>query len=150
MNLCITDDTPLVPEGIYIVKFTHYDIGKSWNGCKVRVHFAIIDGDYAGTPLTRFYNAKALVGDSANGFTAPSRGALVREFRTLFADTQAQPDIDLNAYRDKLIRAKVETVGKDGLGQELAKPTRYSVIRKLIEIIPDDYEVLFGSSPKLG
>ena len=145
MNGFIPDELVIVPEDLYIVKFIHYEIGKSWNGDKVIVRFAIVEGEYVGIPLTRFYNVK-LIGRGTNSsqcFEAPSRGALVREFRTLFPDFLLQPQVDLNAYKDKLIRAMVDTVDKDGLKQELANPNRYSVIRKLIEIIPDDYAVLF-------
>ncbi len=54
--------------------------------------------------------------------------------------------MDLNDYNNKLIRAEVVTVGKDGLGDYLSKNNRYSRIKRLVEIIPDDYSVLYEKS----
>ena len=133
-----------IPEGTYTVGFTHYETCKSWNGVKLHAYFGVTEGEYAGIPLPRFYNVDALVSPPGlNGEFQVSAGRLlVREHRALLPDLASQGVVDLMAYEGKLIRAKVVTVGKDGLGQELADPNRYSAIRKLIEIIPDHYDVL--------
>ena len=148
MTGIIRGQSPWVPEGVYTVKYCGYDTGKSWNACKVTVHFAIVEGEFAGISLDRFYNANALVRPfGANGiFEVTDRGALVREYRSLFPGQANKSELDLNAYGNKLIRARVGTSNRNGLGKELSPVSRYSVIRELIEIIPDDYEVLFNES----
>jgi len=55
--------------------------------------------------------------------------------------------IDPNRYEGHLIRAKVETTGKTGIGKTLAEPSRYSVVRELLGIVPDDYAALESVLP---
>jgi len=130
---------PLIPEGEYLVRFMYYETGQSWNSKKVRLQFAVADGEYAGTPLTRYYNALDLEPPTGrNGkFSVGDRSHLVKEFRSLLSDASAIGEIDLNLYRDRLVRAKVGTTSQTGLGEELDKPNQYSVIRKLLEIVPE-------------
>ena len=40
------------------------------------------------------------------------------------SDLAMQGAVDINDYNNKLIRAEVVTVGKDGLGQDLSKNNR--------------------------
>ena len=150
MNGIVLDTSPLLPEGTYSVRYTGYETGVYWGRPKVFVYFAVVEGEYEGIPLTRHYNAKTLEGNiGPNGsFGVTDRHAIVREYRTLFPDESDYSQIDPNGYQGHLIRAKVETTAKNGSGKELAKPSRYSVIRELIEIVPEDYEVLYD--PKVG
>ena len=90
-------------------------------------------GEYAGTPLTRYYNVKERVTD---------RFALVREYRALFPDESDYCRVDPDRYSGHLIRAIVETTRKSGIGRELTKASRYSVVRELLEIVPDDHAPL--------
>ena len=138
----VTSYHPDVPEGIYTVKFTGYETGQSWNCKKVNVYFAIVEGEYAGIPLARYYNATRLyepIGPNGD-FEVGDRGDLVKEFRTLLPDVRSISKIDLDLYKDKLIRVQVVTVNKTGLGEELSESNQYSIIRKLLEIVPDSYE----------
>ena len=96
---------PEIPAGTYIVKFCGYETGQSWNSKKVTVNFAIVEGEYAGVPLMRYYNAKQLeepFGPDGD-FEVGDRSHLVKEFRTLLPEAQSVSEIDLNLYRDKLI-----------------------------------------------
>ena len=149
MSGVILGESPLIPDGTYTVQYTHYETGGGWKSYKVMAHFAVVNGEYAGTPLTRYYNVEKLESrPGKNGeYSVSDRRLLVREFRALLPDMAGEGAVDLNVYKDKLIRAEVVTVGKDGLGQELSQASRYSRIKRLIEIIPDDYSVLFESSP---
>ena len=145
MSGIISDEPLLIPEGTYTVSFIRYETTQSWGRYKVLAHFAVAEGEYGGTPLTRYYNVddvSSSPGQKAE-FSASARRHLVREFRTLLPDLASQGALDLNAYKGKLIWAEVETVGQDGLKQDLSQANRYSVIRRLVKIIPDDYEVLF-------
>ncbi len=89
-----------------------------------------MEGEYAGTPLTRYYNVKERVTD---------RFAVVREYCALFPDESNYSRIDPDKYSGHLIRAKVETTRKSGIGKELTEASRYSVVRELLGIVPDYY-----------
>ena len=67
------------------------------------------------------------------------RFALVREHRALFPDDSNCSRIDPDKYAGHLIRAKVGTTRKSGSGKELTKASQYSVVRELLEIVPEDY-----------
>ena len=130
MSGIVVDPSPWVSEGIYLLRYVGYEMTQYWGQNKVAVHFAIVEGEYAGIPLTRYYNVKERVTD---------RFALVREHRALFPDESNHSQIDPDSYAGHLIRAKVETTRKSGSGKELTKASRYSVVRELLEIVPDDH-----------
>ena len=130
MSAIVVDPSPWVPEGIYLLRYINYEMTQYWGHAKLAVHFAIVEGEYTGIPLTRYYNVKERVTD---------RYAVVREHRALFPDESNSSQIDPDSYAGHLIRAKVGTTRKSGIGKELAKGSRYSVVRELLEIVPDDY-----------
>ncbi len=130
MSGIVVDPSPWVPEEIYLLRYVSSEMTQYWGHNKLAVHFAIVEGEYAGTPLTRYYNVKERVTD---------RFALVREHRALFPDDSNNCRIDPNTYSGHLIRARVETTRKSGIGKELAKGSRYSVVRELLEIVLDDH-----------
>lgn len=133
---------PGVPEGIYTVKYTGYETGRSWNSDKVILHFCIVEGEKSGVPVSRYYNAKRLfdpIGPDGD-FEVGDRSYLVKEFRALFPDIRSISAIDPDTYRGKLIRVQVESTKRTGTGEELPESNQYSVIRKLIEILPESFE----------
>ena len=141
---------PEIDEGIYTVKYIGYETGLSWNSKKVIVNFCIVEGENSGVPLTRYYNAKSLdepLGPNGS-FSVGDRSHLVKEFRSLLPEVRSISEIDLNLYANKLIRVQVETTNKTGIGEELSESNQYSVIRKLIEIVPESFES--ESLTKLG
>ena len=125
--------SPWVPEGIYLLRYVSYEATQYWGKTKFAVHFAIVEGEYAGIPLTRFYNVEDLLSD---------RFALVREYQALFPDESDYSQIDPDRFDGHLIRAKVETTRKSGVGKDLATASRYSVVRELLGIVPEDYALL--------
>ena len=133
MSAIVVDPSPWVPEGVYLLRYISYETTQYWGHIKLAVHFAIVEGEYAGIPLTRYYNVKERVTD---------RFALVREHRALFPDESNYSQIDPETYSGHLIRARVETTRKSGIGKELAEGSRYSVVRELLEIVSDDYAPL--------
>ena len=133
---------PEIPEGVYTVRYTGYETGHSWNSKKVLLKFSVVEGEYAGVPLTRYYNAKQLfdpIGPNGD-FEIGDRSHLVKEFRTLNPDIRSISEIDPDAYKGKLIRVLVESINKTGTGEELSNSNQYSVIRKLLEIVPEAFE----------
>jgi len=151
VNGIVLGHSPWIPEGSYTVAYTHYETTKSWNGCKLMAYFSVMDGEYAGTPLTRYYNVDALLSPPGRdgGFQVSDRRLLVREYRVLLPDMASQSTVDLATLKGKRIRADVVTVDRDGLKRELSQVSRYSKIKRLIEIILDDDGELLAD-PKLG
>ncbi len=123
-----------------------YKTTRMFGGRKVVIRFAVAQGEYAGIPLTRYYNVDALADELKNGeeYAASDRRDLVREYWKLFPDKSGSGDIELNDYAEKLIRVRVKSTGKDGRGNKLSKVSRYSKIAELLEIVPNDYEILFS------
>lgn len=141
---------PEVPEGFYNVRYCGYETGLSWNGKKVIVNFAISEGDYAGVPLTRYYNARNLsepIGPNGS-FDVGDRCHLVKEFRSLLPDVRSISEVNLDLYKNKLIRAQVVTVNKTGTGEDLSSSNQYSKIHKLVEIVSESFDT--NSLTKLG
>ena len=141
---------PEVDEGIYTVRYIGYETGRSWNGNKVMLKFAIVEGDNAGIELTRYYNAKTLKEPIGRGgsFEVGDRSYLVKEFRSMLPELRSISEIDLDHYKDKLIRVQVGSTNKTGIGEQLSESDQYSVIRKLIEVVPNSLEA--ESLTKLG
>ncbi len=100
MSGIVFDPSPWVPEGDYLLRYLSYETTQYWGHIKLAIHFAIVDGEYAGTPLTRYYNVKERVTD---------RFALVREHQALFPDDSNCSQVDPDRYSGHLIRAKVGT-----------------------------------------
>ena len=130
MSGIVVDPSPWVPEGIYMLRYVGYEMTQYWGHKKLAIHFVIVEGEYAGTPLTRFYNIKDRVTD---------RFAVVREYRACFPNEPDFCRIDPDTYSGHLIRAEVTTTRNSGAGKELTKVSQYSVVRELLEIVPDDY-----------
>ena len=133
---------PEIPPGEYLVRYCGYETGRSWNSKKVKVNFAVVDGEYEGIPLARYYNARNLsdpVGPNGD-FEIGDRCHLLKEYRALLPNVRSTSQIDLDHYKGKLIRAKVRTVNESGNGETLGDNNQYSVIDRLIEIIPETYE----------
>jgi len=141
---------PRVPDGAYKVKYCGYETARSWNAAKVAVKFAIVEGDLAGIPLTRYYNAIQLYDPiGPNGeFDVGDRSHLLKEYRSLLLDVRSTSEIDLDHYKGMVILAQVGTTKKTGTGEELSESNQYSVVRKLLEIVPESYEP--ESATKLG
>lgn len=133
---------PEVPEGTYTVRYIGYETGHSWNSMKVILKFAIVEGEFEGIPLTRYYNAKRLFDPIGPGgdFEVGDRSHLVKEFRSLFPNIRSISEIDPDTYKGQLIRVQVESTNKTGTGEELTESNQYSVIRELLEIIPESFE----------
>ena len=126
---------PDIPPGTYTVAYCGYETAVSWNSKKIKVRFSVVEGDYAGLVLLRYYNALEIfdpIGPNGD-FAVADRGALAAEFRRIFPDEVAYSEIDLNRYEGQTIKARVGHTKKSGLGKELHQANRYSVIRELLE-----------------
>jgi hypothetical protein len=101
---------------------------------------AIVACDCADIPLTREYNVKALHGLVGIGghFSVIRRHVFTREYFSLIPEALGIGEIDLNADKNKSMRAWINATAEMGLGKELDHASQYSVIRKLLSLVPED------------
>lgn len=129
----------LVPDGEYEVRYVDYETARFFGNPKVILHCAIVVPEaYAGTPVDRFYNVSKLIGPPKvfGNFDAPMRGDLVREFRRVVKE----PDrISFVPLRNKRLIVEIETVTTDYEHNMLSREDQYSRIKRLIQVLPDEY-----------
>ena len=132
---------PLIPEGIYEVKYYYHETAIYWGHPKVIVHFAIVaPEDYEGVEIVRFYNAKEIYGPPRKygKFKVTPQSDLFRDMHRLSEDPIRRDRVSFSRYKNKRIKVRVETVRFDGKGRHLPDASHYSKIAELIEIVPDD------------
>lgn len=125
------ESSPLVQAGVYTVEYVGH---KTWmfhqKRPKLSIVFRIIDkGDFYGVHVCRHYNLKRV--KKEGGFSAGRSSNFYREYFTLFGEP-ARPDrIPMSAFKGEWIKAKIDTVKKDGQGRPLHEALQYSVIQEL-------------------
>ena len=147
VNLSVIDNNvptnfngePLIPEGEYQLKFSHYVTTTQFGGPRIVLHFTVVDmGNYFGAPLKRYYNVVSMIGKPGkNGrFKPPKRGYFLLEYLRLFPNTRTTrlDRLNMEQFKKVYIRAKVRTVTKHNLQRDLPKPLRYSVVDELLGI----------------
>ncbi len=129
---------PLVPEGKYVLRYMSWETRDYFGQPKVIVHFAIAEGENAGTPIERFYNVAALFGSPKKyGRFKPCgpRSHLIRELRRLIGDSCSTVDLSFSMLEGKRILAEVKTVTSDSQKEILQRSSHYSRVGKLIQIL---------------
>lgn len=134
-SLLKDDVWPLIPEGHYLVSYSHHETKRLFKTPKVFVHFKIVDqGPYFGIQIFRAYRVNEIVGkERKNGrFKLKSRSELFLALCGLH-DRKLRPDqISIRPLKNSLIKASVRTVSKDYKQRTLPECLRYSVVDKLI------------------
>lgn len=133
----VVDSDPLIPEGVYIVKYLHHATSKSKGKGKLAVHFEITQGEYSGTVLRGFYPV------ITNGKTGPFGKFQVSKIGTYFAQMSGLfPDL-ANGRSDRvsprrlqgqIVEVEVETVKHTWSGERRKPHVQYSVVRKLLRL----------------
>ena len=104
----------LIPEGQYRLKLEHWRTCNKWGRqAKVDVVLSVIDGRYAGTRLTRHYNALRIIGKPMRSgkFAASFHGDLMREFVTVTGKRPPRLDrIPLSEMGRHILIGEVRTV----------------------------------------
>ena len=129
-----------IPPGEYPLHYIDYATASAFGQPKVVVNFGIGEpSEYAGVPISRYYNAKALSGPLRRygDYVAAANGDLVREYRSLMLDPKRLDRISWNALKGKLVLGEVRTVGRDSKGCALPRGTGYSVVSRLLRILPE-------------
>ena len=131
----------LVPEGDYELRYIDYETAKYYGNPKVIVHYAICaPEEYAGLPVDRFYQAKALIGPPGRfgKYKAKRRGHLVREFHKLIGHADRLDRISFARLKGKRIIGDIQTVRSDHNRNPLPEEDQYSRISRLVAILPHD------------
>ena len=131
----------LVPEGEYELRYVDYETTAYFGSPKVVVHYAIVEPDeFAGLPVDRFYNAKKLTGPPGRfgRYIAPRRGDLFREFNRLIGRVERTDRLRFAWLKGQRVIAEIQTVKTDHKHEELPEDDRYSLIRRLIKVLPGD------------
>ena len=130
----------LVPPGEYALHYIDYETASAFGHPKVVVNFAIAEpSEYAGSPISRYYNVKALSGrpQRFGNYIAAAKGDLVREYCTLRPERKRLDRISWRWLKGKLVLGEVRTVERDSKGGSLPEATGYSVIAKLLRVLPE-------------
>ena len=129
-----------IPPGEYTLRYVDYETTSAFGQPKVVVNFGVSEhSPYGGLPLSRYYNAKSLSGPPRKygNYVAAANGDLVREYRALMPDPKRLDRISWHTLRGKLVLGEVRTVDRDSKGLALPNGTGYSVISKLVGILPE-------------
>ncbi|MEE4381988.1 MAG: hypothetical protein V2J02_08340 [Pseudomonadales bacterium] len=130
------DPLVLVPPGEYELVFKGWRTLLLFNRQpKVKVDFTILDpGPYQGLLLTRWYNARSLVGKPRNrGRFKHSRSSdILREFCAVVGRPVRYDRLPLSVLSGRVVVGQVATVEKDRNQQSIPDGATYSTIRRLI------------------
>jgi len=131
----------LIDPGRYRLKFEFCETRMIFGHAKIALRFTIADfGQFFGTPMTRWYNARRLIGRaSRNGNFALSgkRSDLFIEHCELFDMRIPRLDrVPMSAFNNTYILAEVETVTKRHDQRSLPEQAQYSIVRRLLKVVP--------------
>ena len=128
----------LLPPGNYQACFVSW-----WTGImfarapKLALTFKIVTpGDYFGKLVSRWYNAKELIGKHGKSgrFRVGHRSDFLDDYVRLVGMPSRTDRVSLNALRSLVLLVSVQTVETNRRQRTIAEPLRYSVIRELIRI----------------
>ena len=131
-----------IPPGIYEVRYLYYATSYFINNAKVTLYFAVIEPDkHASITLERFYNVDSLKEPPKRygGFRAKARGDMNREITLLLGPQSRLDRYGLAGLRDQRIVCEVATVKVDREKRCLPKHQQYSRIKRLIEILSEEW-----------
>lgn len=136
----IEGDRPArVNPGIYELAFDHHKTAYLFGRApKIYCLFRIVtQGEYFGTMIARYYNAKSLNSKPRKGgaFRVGWHSDFVREYATLFGLPARIERMSTETFKTKIIRGRVKTVSTDAKHRKIPEPLQYSVIDELIEVV---------------
>ena len=136
---------PLLPEGEYLVTYTHHETAVVFKTPKVFVHFRIAEpGPYLNQRLFAPYRASELIGrPGKNGrFKLKHRSELYLTLRWLYQSRRLRPDrVSLRDLKGLIVQVTVRTVTKDYKQRPLPDSLHYSVVHTITAIeVGDTHE----------
>ena len=132
----VSEQMTLIPDGIYKVRFVDHDCAIMFGRQpKLMAVFEIIDGEYVGTKLARYYNVKKSRGRvSKQNWKVGKSSSLIREFSDCTATRYKRLDqLPMTDWRERcdFVQAKVKTVVMTSTQEVLSEFAQYSVIEKV-------------------
>jgi|TARA_B110000305_G_C18910306_1_gene390404 hypothetical protein len=131
---------PKIPDGQYVVEFTRYYTAEMFKkqGAKVCLGFGIVEGNYAGFELQRFYSAACLIGPTGEdgGFKAKSQtSVMLMEYCTCFPDQEIKrlDRIPMSRWKEGKFIVQTRTPKRNHQGSDTPTQLQYSVIDKIIK-----------------
>ena len=137
----VENDSVLVPKGEYEIRYESYRTALYFKKPRVILQCSIFKPEeYAGLPIERYYNVAELGGPPRKfgAFTANKRGDLIREFRRITGQTGRLDRISFKRFKDLRIVAQIRTVQHDYKREPLDRQDQYSIIDKLVGVLPGE------------
>ena len=128
----------LVPDGKYLVALDHYRTDHMFKGApKLEMMFRIIDEEYQGLLLPKWYNAKKAQKNRRYGnFTVARRGNFTMDFMRLFnADPKRLDRIPMSYFENYLFIVETEQVTQNFEQKDYPSQLRYSKIKRIVKAI---------------
>jgi len=132
------DVRPLIPHGIYRVRYLDHRTYRAWGEDKLEIHYGVVDiGEAFETVLSRHYPVKCLGKCGVKGKFKPrtATSSLPVEFYQYHPDAPRITRLDripMSKWTDGIYNARVETVEKNFQQKPLPRQLQYSVIRELL------------------
>lgn len=128
--------TPLVPEGVYLLAFDHYDTVYQFRSHKLALHFRVVTpGPALGARLCRYYAVKGVVTKSrqkGGQFKVGQKSDFFREYCRVFGAPARLDRITPAAFRNTVVLGEVVTVTRGHDQQPIPEGARYSKVSRLI------------------
>jgi hypothetical protein len=133
-----SDETPLIPEGIYDAVGGDARVLSIFGKKKLAVTFIVMvpDAEHPNgarhIPLVRHFNVTVGPG---GGYRAGNHSAYRREWITVTGRRPARRcPLGPSVFKNVLVRVEVHTVAKDSQQRLLPPAARYSVVSRIIEV----------------
>lgn len=129
---------PLVPEGQYQAYLLYWEtalVRQFGNTPKVFLHFRLLFGEYAGTPLRACYRVRRINGKPKKwgGFKLARGSELLRQMAQLGA-VRRRDRPSLRPLLDTSLKVQVRTVTCNGRGKPLPEVLQYSIVDEMLEL----------------
>ena len=144
----MSDQMTLIPEGVYKARFIDHDCAIMFGSQpKLMAVFEIIDGEYEGVRLARYYNVKNSRGSlSKQRWKVGKSSSLIRELCDCTRVRYKRLDqLPLTEWRERCdyVQVKIKTVVQTSRQEELTEFAQYSVIEKVARWpVPRSYSLI--------
>lgn len=131
----VAGELPLIPPGKYLAGFQRIQTAVMFGRQpKVILTFGIADGEHMGTQLTKYYNARTLVGKPGlrGQFKVGRSSDYLFDYCTLHGAPARMDRLSTRVWNG-VYTVRVRTVTNRSGGAELPQVLRYSVIDKILK-----------------
>jgi hypothetical protein len=129
--------TPLVPEGEYLLAFSHHETVWQFHSHKLVLHFRVVSGPRNGVRLCRYYAVQGVATRSrqkGGQFKAGQKSDFFREYCRVFGAPARLDRITPATYRNTVVLGEVVTVTKGHDQQPIPEGARYSKVSRLFRL----------------